>query len=437
MIETFAAPPDESSPKGGASSCQLLPLDVARRLELILFSLSAIENLFQESAPGNSQATSARTVLDVGGAPGRLARALETARPDWRVYVVDLPECHAPRYARASGTALPFRDLAFDYVYASDVLEHIPPVARDAFISEMARVAARGLVLAAPFDSPLAARAEVLLDDLHRDLLGTPHPWLHEHRQNGLPDLESSARTIARAMRVSSADGVARLPQAETESWFLLQTGEIISQVLPGARDPWSRFLDSLAAHHAGVLKNDSSAPAPGVFPFPPPSLLGDFQSGPPLFPYRWALVAARNRSMNMDASSFFPAAREAGASPHNSPSKQALYDDALHRMSAAAHLAREVAMAWRIFIGAGANTSSESAQPDASFASALALERQVNIRLRAALETAESAARSAASSALAPSSAPASSENTALPSPILPRLRGKLRSILRGPKDT
>jgi SAM-dependent methyltransferase len=77
---------------------------------------------------------------------------------------------------------LPFPDDTFDTVLCLDVLEHIPAAGRAPFLRELARVAARRVVLACP------TAAAQPLDDLLRARLGAPQPgWLVEHGECGLP----------------------------------------------------------------------------------------------------------------------------------------------------------------------------------------------------------------------------------------------------------
>ena len=80
------------------------------------------------------------------------------------------------------GPELPFPDDAFDTVLCLDVLEHVPPDQRAPFLHELARVAARRVVLACPTEDAQP------LDDLLRARLGRPLPdWLVEHGDCGLP----------------------------------------------------------------------------------------------------------------------------------------------------------------------------------------------------------------------------------------------------------
>ena len=78
-------------------------------------------------------------VLDVGcGALG--LRALE---PELDITGVDMaarPDYPGPFVQADAAAGLPFADDEFDLVYSSSVIEHVPPMRREAFASEICRV---------------------------------------------------------------------------------------------------------------------------------------------------------------------------------------------------------------------------------------------------------------------------------------------------------
>jgi len=122
-------------------------------------------------------------VLDVGGRTALLRSFLA----DDRITLVDLEESAEPGLILGDGSRLPFRDRAFDVVCAFDTLEHVPPVAREAFVAECRRVARRWVVLAGPYHTAQVARAEKLLARFMKDKLGLVHRYLNEHSEHGLP----------------------------------------------------------------------------------------------------------------------------------------------------------------------------------------------------------------------------------------------------------
>ena len=65
-----------------------------------------------------------------------------------------------PEFQVADGTNLPFADESFDFVVATDVLEHIPQEKRSMFCQEMLRVARKCAILTFPYRSDAVTAAE-------------------------------------------------------------------------------------------------------------------------------------------------------------------------------------------------------------------------------------------------------------------------------------
>jgi SAM-dependent methyltransferase len=87
-------------------------------------------------------------VLDVGC--GRIGlRALEPELDITGVDLVARPDYPGPFVQADATQRLPFEDRAFDLVYSSSVVEHVPPDRRPAFAAELRRVA-RGLYVQTP-----------------------------------------------------------------------------------------------------------------------------------------------------------------------------------------------------------------------------------------------------------------------------------------------
>jgi hypothetical protein len=128
-------------------------------------------------------------VLDVGDAAGYLHSFLgdvDLIGLDLRVQPERLEGSIA---VEADGARLPFPDRSFDAVISSDVLEHVPPAARAAFLTELSRVSADLVVVAAPFDTDGVAGVEDLVRRYAHLVTGSPQEQLEEHAACGLPDL--------------------------------------------------------------------------------------------------------------------------------------------------------------------------------------------------------------------------------------------------------
>ncbi|MEX2196855.1 MAG: class I SAM-dependent methyltransferase [Thermoleophilaceae bacterium] len=97
---------------------------------------------------------------------------------------------------------LPFADASFDTVISLDVLEHVPPADRTAFVDELARVSANRVVVACP-SSEMGP-----IDDLVRAVFvrsGQEVPgWLSEHDEFGLPTPAEIAECCAEREGFSS-----------------------------------------------------------------------------------------------------------------------------------------------------------------------------------------------------------------------------------------
>ncbi|MEQ8820505.1 MAG: class I SAM-dependent methyltransferase [Sumerlaeia bacterium] len=249
-----------------------LPHDTARRFGAIVAIARRL--LLPEGA----------AVLDVGGYPGMLGRVLRGYFPDWRVATVDTHQAELPDYHIGDGSALPFDNASFDFVVTSDTLEHIPPGKRPAFINELCRVARGPVMIGAPFHHPVIERIEETLDETHRRLTGKPHPWLWEHRENGLPKLE----TVVGLFPTDRSQAVFR--NAPIFDWTAWQWAQLARETTDLLEDGWLAFDRALAEMDARMCAADkgvaTSADLERVGGH------GDAQGERGFFPYRHIIVS-------------------------------------------------------------------------------------------------------------------------------------------------
>ena len=190
----------------------------------------------------------AGSILDVGCGPHGLA----CIAPDVPFVGADVafegePAPSMVPVVLEPGPELPFPDDAFDTVLCLDVLEHVPPAQRAPFLRELARVAARRVVLACP------TAAAQPLDDLLRRRLGTPQPaWLVEHGECGLPTDAELARLLEECFET---DGFAATPMAMPNDLLcsMIVLADCDPATAPAALESFRRHGHEWAALLAGA----------------------------------------------------------------------------------------------------------------------------------------------------------------------------------------
>jgi hypothetical protein len=118
-------------------------------------------------------------------------------------------------------------------VVSLDTLEHVPPSARPAFLSEARRVSTGAVVLSAPFDTPGVALAERALLEFITARLSPDFPtavWLQEHVSWGLPKLPNTLAGLGGGEWVSDA-----LPSGYLPRWLgsMVVDHELLATGLP------------------------------------------------------------------------------------------------------------------------------------------------------------------------------------------------------------
>ena len=133
------------------------------------------------------------TILEVGANEHKnLEKFLALDKITYLDIVVPDQLKNDPAYIEGDATAMPFESNRFDFVIALDVFEHIPEDKRTDFLNELYRVSQKGVILAAPFNTPKVAETEQRANLYFKTLYGYDYPWLEEHKVNGLPDIDKT-----------------------------------------------------------------------------------------------------------------------------------------------------------------------------------------------------------------------------------------------------
>lgn len=157
-------------------------------------------------------------ILDVGGYASKLAWFLPT---EARLTVLDLkaaPENGKTNYVQANAKSIPFPDANFDLVISSDMLEHVAAEDRGQVVREIFRVSGRHVILAAPFSSIITEKAEEYVNEQFKKYTGQNHPFLQEHLENGLPELEEVEAYIN-----ASQYSYLKIGEGNIYNWYLQQ----------------------------------------------------------------------------------------------------------------------------------------------------------------------------------------------------------------------
>jgi len=95
-----------------------------------------------------------------------------------------------PEFQAVDGTDMPFDDGSFDFVVATDLLEHIPHNKRNCLLCEAVRVAKYAAIITFPYYSQDVVMAENRVNTYYKAIRGEDYIWLKEHREQGLPKIE-------------------------------------------------------------------------------------------------------------------------------------------------------------------------------------------------------------------------------------------------------
>jgi hypothetical protein len=145
-------------------------------------------------------------ILDVGGSSPFMSRQLANLSPRYNLTAIDIlpkPEKFHGNYIQGDATNMDFDDDMFDTVISTDVLEHIPPEKKEAFVREAIRAARSFVIIAAPFNTAGVEEAERATNDFNKILFDEGQPWLEEHFEYKKPEL-SLVNKITKELKYES-----------------------------------------------------------------------------------------------------------------------------------------------------------------------------------------------------------------------------------------
>lgn len=95
-----------------------------------------------------------------------------------------------PEFQSIDGTNIPFDNSSFDFVVATDVLEHVPVEKRKKFLYEAARVSRYAAIITFPYYSKDVIMAEERLNAYYKATKGEDFIWIKQHEEFGLPKIK-------------------------------------------------------------------------------------------------------------------------------------------------------------------------------------------------------------------------------------------------------
>lgn len=94
-----------------------------------------------------------------------------------------------PEFACADATNLSYADDEFDFIVATDVLEHLDNTTRIKMINEISRVSKLAVILTFPHGDTCVEAAERRCNVYYRSLFNEDFIWLKQHEEMGLPKI--------------------------------------------------------------------------------------------------------------------------------------------------------------------------------------------------------------------------------------------------------
>lgn len=185
------------------------------------------------------------SVLDIGSGPECLFGQF---MPDAAMTYVDplIPGGSGQGHITGNVFASELDGQSFDCVSAVDVLEHVPPEQRQAFLERMSSLTKAALILGFPTsDSSAALETDRAIDEQYRAIFGHDYSWLEEHYRYGLPSLAETVEQLNQLGWHCQTVGHGHAPWLRELLGFVLCTWEVpsLKNIVMGISEKFNREL--------------------------------------------------------------------------------------------------------------------------------------------------------------------------------------------------
>ena len=186
------------------------------------------------------------TILEVGsGSHGNLSAYFPHDQITFLDTTLTEEAQRDPRFVLGDATDLHYSDASFDFVIGLDVLEHIVPEKRDAFLKEVCRVAKHGVFLSFPQREDGHTGADETLRSVYLAAQMEPPVWIDEHIECTLPNAEEIEQILTGLVGLERVSRLYSIHRTLTQKMLCL---EAVSSRYPGVAKYFHAMNDQYIA---------------------------------------------------------------------------------------------------------------------------------------------------------------------------------------------